>query len=45
MFFFPISLLGLIILHSLLAGEIPFFQKRTVITRRNNTKQEGEAHS
>ncbi len=36
LFFFPASLLGLMLLHSLLAGEIPFLKRRkTIITRRN----------
>ncbi len=34
-FFFPASLLGLTLLHGLLAGEIPFLKKRRVVTRRN----------
>ena len=33
LFFFPASLLGLTLLHSLLAGEIPFLKRRRVITR------------
>lgn len=37
MFFFPISLLGLVILHSILSGEIPFINKRRVVTRTRNT--------
>ncbi len=36
LFFFPASLVGLTLLHGLLAGEIPFLKKRRVITRRNN---------
>ncbi len=37
LFFFPASLVGLTILHGLLAGEIPFLSKRrVVVTRRNN---------
>ncbi len=35
LFFFPASLVGLTLLHGLLAGEIPFFKKRRVVTRRN----------
>ena len=37
LFFFPASLAGLMILHSILAGEIPFLKKRRVVTRRSNT--------
>ena len=33
LFFFPASLLGLILLHGLLAGEIPFLKRRRTITR------------
>ncbi len=36
LFFFPASLVGLTLLHGLLAGEIPFLKKRQVITRRHN---------
>ncbi len=36
LFFFPASLLGLTLLHGLLAGELPFFHKRHVVTRRSN---------
>lgn len=35
-FFFPASLAGLLLLHSMLAGEIPFLKKRRTITRNNN---------
>lgn len=34
-FFFPASLAGLVILHGLLSGEIPFLKKRRTITRRH----------
>ena len=38
LFFFPASLVGLMLLHSLLAGEIPLLKRRrTVIRRLNNT--------
>lgn len=36
LFFFPASLGGLILLHGLLAGEIPFLKKRRIVTRRHN---------
>ncbi len=36
LFFFPISMLCLVLLHGLLAGEIPFFKKRQVVIRTNN---------
>ncbi len=37
-FFFPASMLGLAILHGLLAGEIPFLKRRRVVVRKlNNT--------
>lgn len=39
MFFFPASLAGLVILHSLLSGELPFIHKRRVVTRRQNTPE------
>ncbi len=38
LFFFPASLVGLTLLHGLLAGELPFFRKRHVVTRRHNTR-------
>lgn len=37
LFFFPITLFGLAVLHSILAGEIPFLNKRKVVVRKNNT--------
>ncbi len=37
LFFFPASLVGLTLLHGLLAGEIPFFKKRRVVSRSNKT--------
>lgn len=42
MFFFPASLAGLVILHSLLSGEIPFIHKRRVVTRKQNSPQKGD---
>lgn len=42
LFFFPASLVGLMVLHSLLAGEIPFMKRRRTIVRRNNTPAEKE---
>lgn len=39
-FFFPATLLGLTILHSVLAGEIPFLKKRKVVMRKNTAAQE-----
>lgn len=38
LFFFPATLIGLAVLHSLLAGEIPFLRKRNVIIRKNDTQ-------
>lgn len=35
LFFFPASLVGLMLLHGLLAGELPFLKKRRVVIRRN----------
>ena len=35
LFFFPASLVGLTVLHGLLAGEIPFLKKRRVVVRTN----------
>ncbi len=35
LFFFPASLIGLMLLHAALAGEIPLRKKRRVISRRN----------
>ncbi len=37
LFFFPASLVGLTLLHGLLAGELPFLKKRRVVSRRNNS--------
>lgn len=46
LFFFPASLFGLIVLHSLLAGEIPFLKKRRTITRRQtNSTEKGAPQS
>lgn len=36
LFFFPCSMICLIILHGLLAGEIPFLKKKRVVIRQNN---------
>lgn len=36
LFFFPATLLGLALLHGLLAGELPFISKRKTVTRKNN---------
>ncbi len=36
LFFFPASLVGLTLLHGLLAGELPFLKRRRVVSRRNN---------
>lgn len=38
LFFFPASLFGLILLHGILAGEIPFLKKRRVVVRRHDGK-------
>ena len=43
LFFFPASLVGLMVLHSLLAGEIPFMKRRRTIVRRNNSPTGKEA--
>lgn len=41
LFFFPATLIGLVFLHSILAGEVPFLKKRKVIiTRRNQNTEE-----
>lgn len=40
LFFFPASLVGLMLLHGLLSGEMPFLRKQRVIVRRNNTNNE-----
>ena len=37
LFFFPASLLGLMLLHGLLAGEVPFLKRRRTVIRRTNT--------
>ncbi len=37
LFFFPASLLGLMLLHGLLAGEVPFLKRRRTIVRHHNT--------
>lgn len=42
LFFFPASMLGLMILHSLLAGEIPLMKKRRVVIRRHHTPDSSE---
>ena len=40
LFFFPASLLGLVILHGLLAGEIPFLKRRRTITRTTHPQKQ-----
>lgn len=42
LFFFPASLVGLMLLHGLLAGELPFLKKRRVVIRRHSTTKEEE---
>lgn len=42
LFFFPASLIGLTLIHALLAGELPFFSRRQIVTRRMLNGQ-GEA--
>ena len=37
LFFFPASLVGLMLLHGLLAGEVPFLKRRRTVVRRANT--------
>lgn len=39
LFFFPISLLGLLLLHGVLTGEIPFMKRRKVVIITSNTKE------
>lgn len=39
-FFFPASLVGLTLLHGLLAGEIPFLKRRRTVVRRANAEKE-----
>ena len=39
-FFFPATLIGLMLLHGILAGELPFIKKRKVVVRKNNTAAE-----
>ena len=43
-FFFPATLIGLTLLHGILAGELPFIHKRKVVVRKNTTApaQKGE---
>lgn len=40
LFFFPISLLGIMILHGILAGEIPFLKRRKTVIITSNSKEE-----
>ena len=42
LFFFPASLVGLALLHGLLAGEIPLLHRRRVVTRRNRPAEQGK---
>jgi exosortase/archaeosortase family protein len=42
LFFFPASLLGLMLLHGLLAGEVPFLKKRRTVIRRVNSPERKE---
>lgn len=42
LFFFPATLVGLAVLYSILAGEIPFFRKRKVVIRKNETPSTSE---
>lgn len=39
LFFFPASLLGITLIHGLLAGEIPFMKRRRIVIRNNNAIQ------
>lgn len=39
-FFFPATLIGLMLLHGILAGELPFIKNRKVVVRKNNTAAE-----
>ncbi|MBQ5666034.1 MAG: exosortase/archaeosortase family protein [Akkermansia sp.] len=43
LFFFPASLLGLMLLHGLLAGEVPFLKRRRTVSRRQTTNTEKES--
>ncbi len=43
LFFFPASLVGLTLLHGLLAGELPFFKKRRIVTRRSSAASSADA--
>ncbi len=43
LFFFPASLVGLMLLHALLAGEIPWFKRRRVVTRQGGSAAAGAA--
>lgn len=42
LFFFPASMLGLAILHGILAGEIPLFKKKKTVIRRSNLNPSNE---
>lgn len=42
LFFFPASLLGLMLLHGVLAGEVPFLKRRRTVVRRMNTSEQKE---
>lgn len=42
LFFFPASLLGLMLLHGVLAGEVPFLKRRRTVVRRMNTCEQKE---
>lgn len=39
LFFFPASLLGLMLLHGLLAGEVPFLKRRRTVSRTQTTTE------
>ena len=45
LFFFPASLLGLMLLHGLLAGEVPFLKRRRTVIRRTNAPAAGKEGS
>lgn len=42
LFFFPAALLGLVVLHGILAGELPLLKRRRTVTRANNNTNKEE---
>lgn len=41
LFFFPAALVGLVVLHGIMSGEIPFLKKRRTVVRRHRGTGEG----